>query len=79
MDSNQDVILAQLLSLGFDEWVCRKAIACNRTIEDATEWVLNALDPNSGVSRPPTLSLGRSSVNDVVPMSVDTENSKIIN
>jgi hypothetical protein len=41
MDSNQqdkDVILAQLLSIGFDEWICRKAIACNRTIEEATEW-----------------------------------------
>ncbi|RIA82813.1 hypothetical protein C1645_834773 [Glomus cerebriforme] len=79
MDSNQqdkDVILAQLLSLGFDEWVCRKAIACNRNIEDATEWVLNALDPNSGVSRPTkTLSLGRSSFNDGDSMLVDTEPS----
>ncbi|CAG8707725.1 13789_t:CDS:10, partial [Rhizophagus irregularis] len=77
MDPNQqdkDVMLAQLLSFGFDEWVCRKAIACNRTIEDATE-VLNALDPNSGVSRPTTTLSLRPSSNDVVPMSLDTATS----
>ncbi|CAG8443511.1 12758_t:CDS:10 [Funneliformis caledonium] len=59
--SEKDFMLAQLLSLGFDEWVCRKAVDCNRTVEAATEWILNALDPNSGISRSiPTLSLGSS-------------------
>ncbi|CAI2193693.1 9238_t:CDS:10, partial [Funneliformis geosporum] len=57
MDSNsqeKDFMLAQLLSLGFDEWVCRKAVECNRTVEAATEWILNSLDPNSGNSRSTT-------------------------
>ncbi|CAG8555848.1 13305_t:CDS:2 [Dentiscutata erythropus] len=41
MSSNQqgnDVILAQLLSFGFDEWICQRAVTRTKTVEEATEW-----------------------------------------
>ncbi|CAG8581319.1 31497_t:CDS:10 [Racocetra persica] len=82
MSTNQhdnDVILAQLLSFGFDESICQRAITCNKTVEEATEWILNTLDENSGsrtssnntlVLRPPE-SYERASA----PMMIDAEQS----
>ncbi|CAG8795750.1 18964_t:CDS:1, partial [Gigaspora rosea] len=34
---DKDTILAQLLTFGFDEWICQMAITCNKTVEEATE------------------------------------------
>ncbi|CAG8506353.1 3874_t:CDS:2 [Scutellospora calospora] len=83
MSSNQqesDVILVQLLSFGFDEWICKKAITCNKTVEEAAEWILNSLDINSGVkpnSSSNTLVLRRSdsSESPAASMMIDAERS----
>ncbi|CAG8623934.1 19723_t:CDS:10, partial [Gigaspora margarita] len=81
MSTNQqdeDTILAQLLTFGFDEWICQRAIARTKTIEEATEWILNTLDENSGnrtTSSNNTLVLRQpeSSERASAPMMVDTE------
>ncbi|KAF0517374.1 RNI-like protein [Gigaspora margarita] len=81
MSTNQqdeDTILAQLLTFGFDEWICQRAIARTKTVEEATEWILNTLDENSGnrtTSSNNTLVLRQpeSSERASAPMMVDTE------
>ncbi|CAG8482167.1 12344_t:CDS:2 [Dentiscutata heterogama] len=76
---NSDVILAQLLSFGFDEWICQRAITRTKTVEEATEWILNTLDENSGNRttsiNSPVLRLSESSERVSAPMMVDTEQS----
>ncbi|RIB23848.1 hypothetical protein C2G38_2170072 [Gigaspora rosea] len=47
MSTNQqdkDTILAQLITFGFDEWICQRAITHTKTVKEATEWILDTLD-----------------------------------
>ncbi|KAI9094596.1 hypothetical protein DFS34DRAFT_628342 [Phlyctochytrium arcticum] len=64
MSSNHDDLLASLLSMGFDIFLCRRALAEShaQTLEEATNWILSKINPQdsdeASTSSAPSLRLG---------------------